>query len=404
MESPRPAGPTPDALADAAQAADRQHLRTALAEAHRAIGLSDPNPRVGCVIVDATGREIARGHTQRAGEAHAEVMALRAARLAGHELRGATVYVTLEPCAHHGRTPPCCDALIAAGVGRVVHAIEDPNPLVAGQGLARLRAAGIVVSPGGLSDEARELNIGFFSRMQRGRPWVRLKVAASLDGRTALPDGRSQWITSAAARADGHAWRRRAGALLTGIGTVRDDDPRLDVRHVPTTVQPLRVVIDSRLEIDPQARILQPPGPVLIYTTRAADAARRAALAARDITVVDIDDASGKPGKTDLAAVLADLASRGVNELHVEAGHRLNGSLVQADLVDEYLVYLAPRLIGEGREMASFGPLPDLAAARDLRFTAIDRVGDDLRLLARPFGRWPRGVGPGVAPMDPAQG
>jgi diaminohydroxyphosphoribosylaminopyrimidine deaminase/5-amino-6-(5-phosphoribosylamino)uracil reductase len=240
-------------------------MQDALVLAGQAVALSEPNPRVGCVIVAPDGRVIGRGHTQQAGGPHAEVMALRDAAAAGESVRGATVVVSLEPCAHHGRTPPCCDALVAAGVGRVVMALQDPNPLVAGQGAARLRAAGIEVVSGPGAEAARELNIGFFSRMERQRPWVRLKVAVSLDGRTALANGTSQWITGEAARADGHAWRRRAGALLTGVGTVLDDDPRLDVRLVDTPRQPLRVVVDSRLDTPPAARIVQPPGAVLLY-------------------------------------------------------------------------------------------------------------------------------------------
>ncbi|HEX7439984.1 MAG TPA: bifunctional diaminohydroxyphosphoribosylaminopyrimidine deaminase/5-amino-6-(5-phosphoribosylamino)uracil reductase RibD, partial [Caldimonas sp.] len=232
-------------------------MREALRLAALAIGVCEPNPRVGCVIVAADGRVIGRGHTQQSGSAHAEVMALRDAAAHGESVRGATAHVTLEPCSHHGRTPPCSEALIAAGVGRVVMAIEDPNPLVSGAGAAQLRAAGIAVEVGPRADEARELNIGFFSRMQRGRPWVRLKAAVSLDGRTALPNGASQWITGAQARADGHAFRKRAGAILTGVGTVLDDDPRLDVRLVPTTNQPLRVVVDSRLDMPLTARVLQ---------------------------------------------------------------------------------------------------------------------------------------------------
>jgi diaminohydroxyphosphoribosylaminopyrimidine deaminase/5-amino-6-(5-phosphoribosylamino)uracil reductase len=362
-------------------------LRQALSLAEGAIGLSDPNPRVGCVITDAAGVVLGAGHTQQAGGPHAEVMALRAAAAAGRDVPGATANVTLEPCSHHGRTPPCCDALIAAGIGRVVAAIEDPNPLVAGQGLARLRAAGIEVE---LADEhaaraSRELNIGFFSRMRRGRPWVRMKIAGSLDGRTALDNGVSQWITGEAARADGHAWRKRAGAVLTGIGTVRDDDPRLDVRLVPTALQPLRVVVDSRLEIRPDARILQAPGKALLYTA-SSDAAKHAVLRSEVVEVVQLP-AEPASGKTDLAALLHDLGSRGINELHVEAGHRLNGSLLRAGLVDELLVYLAPRLLGEGRGMAALGPFETLADALDFRFTDVQRIGDDLRLLLRPAGR-----------------
>jgi diaminohydroxyphosphoribosylaminopyrimidine deaminase/5-amino-6-(5-phosphoribosylamino)uracil reductase len=362
-------------------------MRAALALAEQAIGLSDPNPRVGCVIVGRDGQVIGEGHTQQAGGPHAEVMALRDARSRANSaaaLRGATAYVTLEPCAHHGRTPPCCDALIEAGVGRVVAALGDPNPLVGGQGLARLAAAGIEVSCGLLSEAARELNIGFLSRMLRGRPWLRLKVAASLDGRTALSNGVSQWITSAAARADGHAWRKRAGALLTGIGTVQADDPRLDVRLVETAHQPLRVVLDSQLRIDPAAQILQAPGQTLIYTAAdqhgATPAERLAALPG--VTLQPIG--AGADGRLDLSAVLADLGRRGINELHVEAGQRLNGALVQAGLVDELLLYLAPKLLGPGRDLLQLPALQTLAGVTELEFTDIGRVGPDLRLLARP--------------------
>jgi diaminohydroxyphosphoribosylaminopyrimidine deaminase/5-amino-6-(5-phosphoribosylamino)uracil reductase len=359
---------------------DLDAMRRALALAELAVGLSDPNPRVGCVILAADGRLLGEGHTQRAGEAHAEVMALRDAAQHGHSVQGATAYVTLEPCSHHGRTPPCCDALIAAGLARVVVAVGDPNPMVAGQGIARLRAAGIAVETGLLADESRELNIGFFSRMIRGRPYLRMKVAASLDGRTALPDGQSQWITAEDARRDGHAWRRRANAVLTGIGTVRDDDPRLDVRLVETRHQPLRVVVDSRLETPADARLLAPPGQVLIYAAEA-DAGREAALASPSC---EIAFNPGPGGKVDLAAMLADLGRRGINELHVEAGHKLNGSLVKASLVDEYLVYLAPKLLGQGREIAAFGPLASLGDAIELQWLDIARIGSDLRLRARP--------------------
>jgi diaminohydroxyphosphoribosylaminopyrimidine deaminase / 5-amino-6-(5-phosphoribosylamino)uracil reductase len=353
----------------------------ALALAEQAIALSEPNPRVGCVIVSADGRVVGRGHTQQAGGPHAEVMALRDAAAHGESVRGATVLVSLEPCAHHGRTPPCCDALVAAGVARVVMAIEDPNPLVAGQGAARLRAAGIAVDSGPCADEARELNIGFFSRMKRQRPWVRMKVAISLDGRTALENGASQWITGEAARADGHAWRKRAGAVLTGVGTVLDDDPRLDVRLVDTPRQPLRVVVDSRLETPTTARILQPPGQALIYAAQD-HAERRGALERVGAELALVPAAHGK---VDLPAMLSDLARRGVNELHVEAGHKLNGSFVREGLVDELLVYMAPKLLGTGRELAAFGPLQQLSEARELRFVSVTPVGADLRLVARPL-------------------
>jgi diaminohydroxyphosphoribosylaminopyrimidine deaminase/5-amino-6-(5-phosphoribosylamino)uracil reductase len=331
-------------------------------------------------------------------------MAMRAARAAGHSLAGATAYVTLEPCAHHGRTPPCADALIEAGLRRVVAAVTDPFPLVAGQGLARLAAAGVQVEQGLMAEAAMALNIGFFSRVLRQRPWVRLKVAASLDGHTALMNGQSQWITGEAARADGHAWRRRASAVLTGIGTVLEDDPRLDVRHVPTPRQPMRVVVDAPLRTPVTARLLAPPGEVLIYTS--ADAATQAAWlaqvqaahdpggsAAAPLHVQCVSMPGGPAGKVDLAAMLADLARRGVNELHVEAGHRLNGSLLREGLVDEFLIYLAPKLLGLGREMWHWGPLDSLDQAIELEWGEVRSVGADLRLLARPSGRlaagWP---------------
>jgi diaminohydroxyphosphoribosylaminopyrimidine deaminase/5-amino-6-(5-phosphoribosylamino)uracil reductase len=355
-------------------------MQQALALATRATGLSEPNPRVGCVIVAADGRTVlGSGHTQAAGEAHAEVMALRDAASRGLDVRGATAYVTLEPCAHHGRTPPCCDALIAAGIGKVVGSLVDPNPLVAGEGFGRLKAAGVAVEIGPGAEESRELNIGFFSRMQRGLPWVRMKIASSLDGKTALDNGESQWITSGEARADGHAWRARAGAVLTGIGTVLEDDPRLDVRLVPTPKQPFAVIVDSRLETPVDAKMFVAGRPLLIYTA-VQDAKRRADLEARGAQIIDMP---GPGGKVDLAAMLRDLAKRGVNELHVEAGHKLNGSFLREGLVDELLVYLAPKLIGHGRDMANFGPIAELASALPLEFTSATRIGPDLRVVAR---------------------
>ena len=360
---------------------DELYMARALKLAQRGRFTAHPNPNVGCVIVN-NGEIVGEGYHHRAGEPHAEVHALR---MAGEKAKGATAYVTLEPCSHHGRTPPCCDALIEAGIARVVVACVDPNPLVAGQGIARLRSAGatVDVADGDIARAARELNIGFFSRMQRGRPWVRMKIAASLDGRTALQNGASQWITGEAARADGHQWRKRAGALLTGIGTVLEDDPRLDVRLVSTPRQPLRVVVESRLQTPAEARILATPGEVLVYAARA-DAAREAALRARGAQLALQPDAQGK---VDLAAMLDDLARRDINELHVEAGHKLNASLLRAGLVDELLVYLAPKLLGIGREMAAFGPLSTLAEALQFEFTQVERIGEDLRILARPPGR-----------------
>ncbi|BDI07059.1 riboflavin biosynthesis protein RibD [Sphaerotilus microaerophilus] len=373
-------------------AADQAHMQLALDLAEQAIGLTEPNPRVGCVIATPQGQVLGSGHTQQAGGPHAEVMALRAARESAGDaaLRGATAYVTLEPCAHHGRTPPCADALLAAGIARVVASLRDPFPQVAGQGLVRLAAAGVRVELGLGAARAQEQNLGFFSRVLRGRPWVRLKIAASLDGLTALPNGRSQWITGPDARRDGHAWRQRAGAVLTGIGTVRDDDPRLDVRLVPSPRQPLRVLLDSGLAVDASARLLQPPGDVLVYTAAAPacdpgfDPARIQVIPAPPPDSVADDQARTR---VHLDSVLADLAQRGVNELHVEAGYTLNGAFIAADLVDELLLYLAPKLLGQGRGLASFGPLVTLDGAPQLDFQRIDRIGDDLRVLARPRGR-----------------
>jgi len=366
---------------------DAQHMTSALRLAASALLITDPNPRVGCVIADAQGRVLGQGHTQKAGGPHAEVMALRDAAAQGHSVAGATAYVTLEPCAHHGRTGPCCDALIAAGIGRVVASLADPNPLVAGQGFERLRAAGVAVEVGPGAEEARELNIGFLSRMVRKTPWVRMKVAASLDGRTGLANGVSQWITAEAARADGHAWRARASAVLTGVGTVLEDNPRLDVRLVETPRQPHLVIVDSHLQTPPDAHLFIAGRAVWIYAA-VRDEARAAALEARGATVSCLPNAHGK---VDLPALLRDLAARGVNELHVESGHKLNGSLLREGCVDELLVYLAPKLIGSGLDIASQihaeGPLVSLAGALPLTFRSADRIGPDLRIVARVAGR-----------------
>ncbi|HQC99502.1 MAG TPA: bifunctional diaminohydroxyphosphoribosylaminopyrimidine deaminase/5-amino-6-(5-phosphoribosylamino)uracil reductase RibD [Aquabacterium sp.] len=361
---------------------DEALLLRAVTLAEQSIGLSDPNPRVGCVLHTADGSLAGEGFTQQAGGPHAEVMAMRAAVAAGRSLAGGTAWVSLEPCAHHGRTPPCADALIAAGLARVVVALTDPYDQVAGRGIARLRAAGITVDladAGPARDAAQALNIGFLSRVVRGRPWVRMKLAASLDGRTALPDGRSQWITGAAARADGHAWRRRAQAVLTGIGTVLADDPQLDVRLVPTQRQPLRVVVDSRLNLPPAARMLAVPGGVLVI---AADhqPQRQAALQAAGAQVRLLP---GPAGRVDLAGLLAQLASEGVGELHIEAGATLNGALLAAGLVDELLVYTAPMLIGPGRPLAGLPLLPALDQAPRFQFTDARLLDTDLRLLLR---------------------
>ncbi len=351
--------------------------------AERARIICQPNPAVACILTDANHNILGQGHTQQAGGPHAEIMALRDAAAKGNSVAGCTAYVTLEPCCHHGRTGPCCDALIAAGVKKVVASIADPNPLVAGQGFARLRAAGIEVEVGPGAAESRELNIGFFSRMIRQTPWVRMKVAASLDGQTALLNGQSQWITGEAARADGHAWRARSCAVLTGIGTVLADNPRLDVRLVDAIRQPHVVIVDSNLETPLDAHILGAGRAQFIYAAAQNDA-KKAALEALGAVVIYLPDANGK---VDLAAMLRDLAQREVNELHVEAGHKLNGSFIRAGLVDEFLVYLAPKLLGKGQGMASFGPLQGLSDAAQLQFMATDRVGDDLRIRARVTGR-----------------
>ncbi len=360
-------------------------ITQALELAAQALFLSNPNPRVGCVIASASGDVLGRGFTQQAGGPHAEVVALRDAAAQGHDVRGATAYVTLEPCAHQGRTGPCCDALIAAGIARVVASLTDPNPLVAGQGFARLRAAGVAVEVGPGAAESRELNIGFFSRMVRGTPWVRMKAATSLDGVAALANGASQWITSPEARADGHAWRARACAVLTGVGTVLADCPLLNVRGVATPRQPHLVIVDSRLRTPPAARLFDVPGrPVWIYTARE-DVKAADALRARGATITVLPDAAGQ---VDIRALLRDLGRRSVNELHLEAGPRLSGAFVCAGLVDELLLYLAPLLLGSGaRGPADWGPLQALSQGLALQWHDVQRVGADLRVLARVAGR-----------------
>ena len=367
-------------------------MSLAVSQARLALTVSSPNPPVGCVLT-RDGRLIGQGHTQRVGGPHAEVMAMRDAQARGESLRGATAHVTLEPCSHHGRTPPCADALIREGVARVVVALHDPNPLVSGQGVARLRAAGVEVDelPPDHPDavEAREVKLGFLSRMVRHRPWVRLKVAASMDGRTALDNGVSQWITSPAAREDGQRWRARASAVLTGIGTVLDDDPRLDVRALPTPRQPLRVVLDSRWRMPPQAAMLSTEGGVLVVGLSTADQAaltRQAALQAAGAELLEAPVAQAGEG-VDLGWLLTELARRGVNELHVEAGARLNGHLIEQGWVDEILVYLAPKLLGPGRALAALSPLAALDGCWQGEVRDLCQVGPDARLIVRPAGR-----------------
>ncbi|NRO96550.1 bifunctional diaminohydroxyphosphoribosylaminopyrimidine deaminase/5-amino-6-(5-phosphoribosylamino)uracil reductase RibD [Paraburkholderia sp. NMBU_R16] len=361
--------------------ADFAHMQRALALAARGLYTTTPNPRVGCVLVKH-GLAIGEGFTQPAGQDHAEVQALKDARRRGNDPHGATAYVTLEPCSHFGRTPPCAHALIEARVARVIAAMEDPNPQVSGRGLTMLRDAGIDVRCGLLAHEAQELNIGFVSRMTRKRPWVRMKIAASLDGRTALPSGESQWITGPSARADGHAWRARACAILTGVGTVREDNPHLTVRAIETPRQPLRVLIDSRLDAPLDAHIFEGAPPLVFCAGLDGDnAARAEALAERGVEVVALENAHGK---VDLAGVLKELGRRGINELHVEAGHKLNGSLLREGCVDELLVYLAPSLLGaDSSGMFALAAPATLDARTRLVFRSVERVGDDLRVLAR---------------------
>lgn len=345
---------------------DHAMMRRALDRAAKGLWTTTPNPRVGCVVTRGDD-VIGEGWHERAGGPHAEVRALESIDAAG-----ATVYVTLEPCNHVGRTPPCVELLIKKKVKRVVAAMRDPNPQ-AGGGLEKLRTAGVEVSVGLLQDEARELNIGFVSRVTRGRPWVRLKVAATLDGRTALEDGRSQWITGPQARRDGHEWRARACAILTGIGTVKADNPHLTVRDVETPRQPLRVIIDSRLETPHDARILQGER-VLVF------AAREGKLPNAEVIVLP-----NEKNKVELPQMLQALAERGVNELHVEAGFRLNGSLVREGCVDEFLVYLNPSFLGDTAQGMLDLPAPaSLDARLRLKVLSAIQLGSDLRLLARP--------------------
>jgi len=367
---------------------DFPFIDQALQLAERALWLSNPNPRVGCVITSSNGVVLGQGFTQQAGGPHAEVMALRDAQARGHDVRKATAWVTLEPCSHQGRTGPCCDALVQAGIARVVASLADPNPQVAGQGFARLRTAGVQVHVGPGAAQSRELNIGFFSRMHRGVPWVRLKVAASLDGVTALANGASQWITSPEARADGHAWRARACAILTGSGTVLHDNPRLDVREVATPRQPHLAIVDSRLQTPASARLLDVPRrQVFIYTTAALDSPHAHALRERGATLVP-GSAPEAQGHVHLPTLLRNLAKQGVNELHVEAGSGLAGALLHAGLVDELLFYAAPLLLGSGGlGMAAWGPLDTLDNGLRLTFQDIQRIGPDVRLLARVEGR-----------------
>ncbi|MDR0996272.1 MAG: bifunctional diaminohydroxyphosphoribosylaminopyrimidine deaminase/5-amino-6-(5-phosphoribosylamino)uracil reductase RibD [Zoogloeaceae bacterium] len=356
---------------------DLAFMQEALRLAAYGLNTTTPNPRVGCVLVK-DGRIVGQGWHEKTGGPHAEIVALQDA---GSDARGATAYVTLEPCSHYGRTGPCADALIKAGIHKVVAAMRDPNPQVSGAGLERLAAAGIATRVGLMEEEARELNIGFVSRMTRGRPWVRLKIAASLDGKTALADGQSQWITGEAARQDSHAFRARACAILTGSGTVLSDDPQLNVRGIATPRQPLKILLDSQLRIPPTARALHGDHTIIVHARH--DPERAAALEATGAVLVALPDAR-MPGKIDLPELLRKLAKHKVNELHIEAGAKLSGALIAAGLADELLCYLAPSLLGNTALPMFTLPSPTrLARRKRLHFHDIRQIGEDLRILAR---------------------
>jgi diaminohydroxyphosphoribosylaminopyrimidine deaminase/5-amino-6-(5-phosphoribosylamino)uracil reductase len=363
-------------------AVDHQWMGEALGEAQKALYLANPNPRVGCVIVK-DGQVIGRGHTQRVGGAHAEIQAIADAKANGKDIAGSTIYVTLEPCSHTGRTPPCVNALVVAKPAKVIVSMLDPNPLVSGRGLARLTDAGIEVQCGLLESEAQAINRGFISRMTRGLPWVRMKIAASLDGKTALPNGQSQWITGPLARADGHHWRAQACAIVTGVGTVKEDDPSLNVREVSTHRQPWRIIVDSKLETPPNAKILndlQDSGVIIVCA--ALDDVDKVAKAKqfqeRGIEVIAFANAQGKVDLPKLFTYLAQ--EREMNEIHIESGFKLNGSMLREGCVDELLLYYAPFFMGEGIGMANVPTLPNLSTREDWRIFDQSIIGADLRI------------------------
>jgi len=363
-------------------ALDHEFMSQALAEAAKSLYLSNPNPRVGCVVVKG-GKPIGRGHTQWLGGAHAEVQALVDVRAHGFDPEGSTIYVTLEPCSHTGRTPPCVNALIAAKPALVIAAMSDPNPLVAGKGLELLRAAGIEVRCGLLQAEAETLNRGFISRMTRGLPWVRLKIAASLDGKTALPDGTSQWITGPLARIDGHHWRAQACAILTGVGTVKEDNPMLNVRNVKTERQPWRIIVDSKLETPITSKVfenLHQSGVILVCGKLDTPETKQSAKAfeARGIEVLPLPNTNDKVDLPKLFTYLAQ--EREMNDIHIEAGFKLNGSLLRENCVDELLLYYAPFFMGEGIGVANISPLTTLDQRQDWQILDQAIFGPDMRL------------------------
>lgn len=366
---------------------DQEWMELALEQARKSLYLSNPNPRVGCVIVK-NGKVLGMGNTQEIGGPHAEVQALADARSridGADDLFGATFYISLEPCSHIGKTPPCVDAVIAAKPKAVFIAMVDPNPKVSGKGIAALEAAGIEVQIGLLEDSAGSLNRGFISRMTRGLPYVRLKIAASLDGFTALPNGQSQWITSQAARDDGHHWRAQACAIISGGGTVKEDDPQLNVRAVQTQRQPVKMIIDSHLEIPLTAKVLQDSNAIVVCAKPEAKLLKemRAQLGQRGIRLLEMPNPKGK---VDLSALFRYLALElEMNEIHIEAGSKLNGSLIREGCVDELLVYLAPTLLGGGLPLANLSPLSSLIGPdrRDWQIVDHTLIGADVRLRLR---------------------
>jgi diaminohydroxyphosphoribosylaminopyrimidine deaminase/5-amino-6-(5-phosphoribosylamino)uracil reductase len=361
---------------------DHQCMQLALNEAEQALFLTSPNPRVGCVIAHKEGRILAQAHTQAVGGLHAEAMALKKIKEQGLDARGATAYVTLEPCSHTGRTPPCAHALIQSGIARVVACMQDPNPLVSGRGFEMLRNASIQVDVGLMHEQAYALNEGFIKRMTRALPFVRLKIASSLDGATALLNGQSQWITGALARQDGHAWRARSCAVMSAIGTVRADNPRLNVREISTPRQPKAVIVDARLETPTNAALFDEARDVLIYCCAHAEPSRKDMLEAKGATVIEATDRAN-PARVDLSLVLRDLAAREINELHVEAGAALSGSLIRAGWVDEYLIYQAPIITGPGKGWANTHALEELSQSTRVRIVETQLKGEDLFIRAR---------------------